>query len=186
MVKFEEALKQEIDNPKSKGFVSSTKISMNYKLISAIAPIKSFIFIEKYKWVKKLYLSHNSLRSLEGLEYFDSLTHLSVSYNKIYDIEELSHIANQYSLINLSIAGNFFDKHPDVKNLILHYFPNLSELDNKPVNKTMRNVMSNAMYLRKMIIPLVYKLEKASILAEQEAKSIKAKFDNIDEINQNT
>ena len=119
------------------------------------------------------------MRSLEGLEYFDSLTHLSVSYNKIYDIEELSHIANQYSLINLSIAGNFFDKHPDVKNLILHYFPNLSELDNKPVNKTMRNVMSNAMYLRKMIIPLVYKLEKASILAEQEAKSIKAKFDSI-------
>ena len=49
MVKFEEALRQEIDNPKSKGFVSSTKISMNYKLISAIAPIKSFIFIEKYK-----------------------------------------------------------------------------------------------------------------------------------------
>lgn len=71
MVNFEEALQQEIDNPKSKGFVSSSKISLNYKLITSIAPIKSFMFVEKYKTIKKLYLSHNNLRSLEGLEYFD-------------------------------------------------------------------------------------------------------------------
>lgn len=113
MVKFEDALKEEAENSRSKGFVSENKISLNYKLITSIAPMRSLVYVEKFKGIKKLYLSHNNLRSLEGLDYFDKLTHLSVSYNKIYDIEELDHVANQYSLINLSIAGNFFDKHPD-------------------------------------------------------------------------
>lgn len=129
MVKFEDALKEESENPKNKGFISSTKISLNYKLVSCIAPLRDLIFIEKFKYIKKLYLSHNNLRTLEGLEYFTTLTHLSISYNKIYDIEELAHVGNQNGLVNLSIKGNFFDKHPDVRNLVLNYFPNLTELD---------------------------------------------------------
>lgn len=166
MVKFEDALKEESENPKSRGFVNAQKVSLNYKMISNIAPIKSLLFVEKFKHIKKLYLSHNNLRSLEGLEYFTDLTHLSISYNKIYDVEELSHVANQYSLVNLSIKGNFFDKHPDIKNLVLNYFPNLTELDNQSVNKSLRKVMTGAMYLRKMLIPLWYKLEKAKVEAE--------------------
>ena len=88
MVKFEEALREELDNPKNKGFVTESKISLNYKLISNIAPITSLVFMERYKLIKKLYISHNNLRSLEGLEFFTSLTHLSISYNKIFDLEE--------------------------------------------------------------------------------------------------
>ena len=178
MVKFEDALKEESENPKSKGFVNSSKVSLNYKLISCIAPIRSFLFVEKFKNIKKLYLSHNNLRSLEGLEYFTWLTHLSISYNKIYDIEELSHVANQYALVNLSIKGNFFDKHPDIRNLVLHYFPNLTELDNQQVSRGMRNVMSAAMYLRKMLIPLRYKLEKAKIVAEENLKAAQAEVNS--------
>lgn len=130
--------------------------------------------MERYKLIKKLYISHNNLRSLEGLEFFTSLTHLSISYNKIFDLEELSHVGNQYSLLNLSIKGNFFDKHPDIRNLVLHYFPNLTELDNTQVNKSMRNMMVAAMYLRKMLIPMWYKLEKSKISSEEEIKRVKA------------
>jgi hypothetical protein len=172
-VKFEEALKEESEKPKSNGFINSTKISLNYKMISSIVPIKSPLFLESFRGVKKLYLSHNNLRSLEGLEYFTFLTHLSISYNKIYDLEELSHVGNQYGLVNLSIKGNFFDKHPDIRNLVLHYFPNLEELDNQQVNKKMRGLMSHALYLRKMMVPLWYKLEKAHMVAEQELSRAK-------------
>jgi len=181
-VKFEDALREESEKPKTSGFINSSKLSLNYKMISAIAPIKSPLSIEQYKRIKKLYISHNNLRSLEGLEYFTQLTHLSISYNKIYDLEEMSHIGNQYSLVNLSIKGNFFDKHPDIKNLVLHYFPNLIELDNQPVNKKMRSVMSSAMYLRKMLIPLWYKLEKAKFAAEQELTKAKDRTHNRDSV----
>lgn len=49
MVRFEDALKEESDNPKSKGFVTPAKISLNYKLISAIAPLQNLLFLEPYK-----------------------------------------------------------------------------------------------------------------------------------------
>jgi hypothetical protein len=80
--------------------------------------------------------------------------------------------------VNLSIKGNFFDKHPDIRNLVLHYFPNLTELDNQQVSRGMRNVMSAAMYLRKMLIPLRYKLEKAKIVAEENLKAAQAEVNS--------
>ncbi|MFS8160499.1 MAG: leucine-rich repeat domain-containing protein [Candidatus Roizmanbacteria bacterium] len=42
--------------------------------------------------MKKLFLSHNHLSTLDGLESFKALTHLSISHNKIQDIEEISRI----------------------------------------------------------------------------------------------
>lgn len=48
--------------------------------------------MQKYKKVKKLFLSHNHLYTLEGIELFKELTHLSVSHNKLQDIEELARL----------------------------------------------------------------------------------------------
>lgn len=42
----------------------------------------------------------------------------------------------------------------------------------------MRNVMSAAMYLRKMLIPLRYKLEKAKIVAEENLKAAQAEVNS--------
>ncbi|CAI2367460.1 unnamed protein product [Moneuplotes crassus] len=187
MVRFEEALERELKNPRSKGFINQTKLSMNYQQISCIAPFKYLINAEKegfkksseltrryislsyFSTVRKLFLSHNNLRSLEGLEYFTSLTHLSISYNKIYDMEELQHVPTLERLESLSIEGNFFAKHPGI---IYSLSNDLKILDGKPIGQN--NYFKEMLYLRKIMIPLWYKLEKAQVVAEEELRQIKA------------
>jgi hypothetical protein len=72
----------------------------------------------------------------------------------------MKHISHRHLLVNLSLKGNFFDKHPDYKNLVIQYFPNLKELDNQQVNPITRNAYKKGMELRKLLIPLTYKLSK--------------------------
>lgn len=83
-----------------------------------------------FKDVKKLFLSHNNLFSLKGIERFDNLTHLSIASNYIQGIEELEHIKNPELITSLSIKGNTgVERHPDYKALLLLHFKNLKELD---------------------------------------------------------
>ena len=46
------------------------------------------------------------MRTLDGIEAFTNLTHLSVSYNKLGSIEELAKIPDARKIENLSIKGN--------------------------------------------------------------------------------
>ena len=95
--------------------------------------------------MKKLFLSHNSLASLDGIENFVNLTHLSISHNKLISIDELSKIGaksalhgasnNAGKLQCLAVKGNFFlERHPDYKSLIIRHFTGLRELDSQPLN----------------------------------------------------
>jgi Leucine-rich repeat (LRR) protein len=90
--------------------------------------------MQKYKKISKLFLSHNYLFTLEGIELFKGLTHLSISQNKIQDIEELSRIQEPIYLECLAVKGNYIDKNPDYKSLIIQFFPNLKELDSLQIN----------------------------------------------------
>lgn len=94
--------------------------------------------------VKKLFLSHNNLTSLEGIAHFPNLTHLSLSHNKLANIDELAKIgsasaahgtANNASKLQcLAVKGNYFlERHPDYKALVIRHFVNLRELDSQPL-----------------------------------------------------
>jgi Leucine-rich repeat (LRR) protein len=111
------------------------------------------------KNVSKLFLSHNHLCTLEGLEGLPSLTHLSLSFNRIQDIEELSRITNPNSLLCLAVKGNFIDRHPDYRSLLLRYFPKLRELDGMPVGDGERTSVKEAEMLRGEIMRFFYKMD---------------------------
>lgn len=74
---------------------SNGKLSLNFsnieKLDATDLPLQS---LNQIRGVKKLFLSHNSLVTLKGIEAFDQLTHLSVASNYIQSIEEFTHIKN--------------------------------------------------------------------------------------------
>jgi len=97
--------------------------------------------------VKKLFLSHNNLTCLDGIANFPNLTHLSISQNKLWDINELAKIGgpsaahgtanNASKLLCLAIKGNFFlERHPDYKALVIRHFINLRELDSQPLHSS--------------------------------------------------
>jgi len=74
------------------------------------------------------------LASLEGVEHFKQLTHLSVSFNRIADIEELSRVAAPAQLECLAVKGNYFiERNPNYSSLLLNHFTNLKELDSLQV-----------------------------------------------------
>ena len=101
--------------------MTSDKISLSFQQVSGLdeAP--------RAKKVTKLFLAHNHLSSLAGIEAFSRLTHLSLSHNRLQDIEELAKVRTELEC--LAVKGNFLDRHPDYKSLILRFFPRLKELD---------------------------------------------------------
>ena len=56
--------------------------------------------------VRKLYISHNLLKNLEGIQNFKNLTHLSVAFNRISDLKELWKIQHRKNLICLNVKEN--------------------------------------------------------------------------------
>jgi hypothetical protein len=107
--------------------------------------------------VTKLFLSHNALTTLEGLEAFPALTHLSLSFNRIQDIEELTRIKNPHLLECLAVKGNFIDRHPDCRALLLRYFPKLRELDGI---STLNDRMKEGEILRGEIMRFFFKMDQ--------------------------
>lgn len=114
------------------------------------------------RWAKvsKLFLSHNQLFSLEGIESFKSLTHLSLSHNRLQDIEELARIPNARALECLGVKGNFMDRHPDYKALLLQYFPRLKELDGMQVTDAVRQQIREADQVRRLLMVFFYKMDQ--------------------------
>ena len=85
--------------------------------------------LNQFLKVKKMFLSHNSLETLDGIELFPNLTHLSISHNRLKNIEELSKV-NASNLQCLAVKSNYFvERHPDHKTLLINHFGKLRELD---------------------------------------------------------
>lgn len=83
---------------------------------------------------------------LDGIANFPNLTHLSLSHNRLANIDELAKIGsasaahgtanNASKLLCLAIKGNYFlERHPDYKALVIRHFVNLRELDSVPLNQ---------------------------------------------------
>ena len=115
--------------------ITGDKLSLNYQEITSLkiermsSNSQMQETLNQFLKVKKLFLSHNSLETLDGIELFPNLTHLSISHNKLRNIEELSKV-NASSLQCLAIKSNYFvERHPDHKTLLVNHFGNLRELD---------------------------------------------------------
>jgi len=113
--------------------INECKIHLNYQQIESIGDIPS-----QFTRIVKLFLSHNHIEKLNGLEVFSNLTHLSLSHNHILDIDELYHISNKDKLSSLSISGNFLCKHPNYLVAIVSKFKGLKELDDETITESKR------------------------------------------------
>jgi Leucine-rich repeat (LRR) protein len=114
---------------------------------------------QKHKKVTKLFLSHNHLCTLEGIEAFPHLTHLSLSHNRLQDIEELARLSTA-PLECLAVKGNFLDRHPDYRALIMRYFPRLKELDGLQLSEGVRSSVKEAEALRAALMGYFYKMDQ--------------------------
>ena len=134
------------------------KLSLNYKQITTLydsVPQPSF------RQIKKLFLSHNLLQTLQGIQNFPFLTHLSVSYNQLQTVDELLKISDPSKLECLALAGNYFiEHHPDYKQKIIEHFVSLKELDGQQIGKMQRQQLRDSKQLKAVLIPFVLKLEQ--------------------------
>jgi hypothetical protein len=128
------------------------------------------------KKVTKLFLSHNHLCTLEGLEHFGSLTHLSLSHNRLQDIEELARLKNPDNIECLAVKGNYIDRHPDYKALIMRYFPRMKELDGMIVSEAVRATIKEGEALRRLIMVFFYKMDQRIVKLTNQLESIEVKY----------
>ena len=107
------------------------KLSLNYCQICELdVPALDPYQQKRYINVRKIFLSHNHLQSLKGIEFFKNLTHISVSHNKLMSIEEFAGVQNPHKVECLAVKGNLLvERHPDYRSLLIEYFPSLKELD---------------------------------------------------------
>jgi len=152
---------------------AADKLSMNYCQICELdIPALNPHLQKQYSNIKKLFLSHNHLQSLKGIEHFNNLTHISISYNKLQHIEEFARVKNPHKVECLAVKGNLLiERHPDYRALLIEYFPSLKELDS--VNLATVNPCSSqgqrdgpkqqvrhGRSLRREIIPFIYRIDK--------------------------
>ena len=152
----ESELKKLLENKNKSRDIKLDKISFLSKNIQSIGNGIPLIFCN----ITRLYLSNNNIISLEGIEQFANLTHLSISYNLIEDIYELNHIINPEILLHLNVKGNFFCKNPSFEEVILNLFVNLKTLDDLKINITHKKMIKYGQELSKYIMIFLLDIEE--------------------------
>ncbi|KAL3678741.1 hypothetical protein R1sor_021697 [Riccia sorocarpa] len=74
--------------------------------------LHEFKYVERLLWVQRLDLSHNRLRTLNGLEALQLLEALDVSHNKLPSVTSLASLRAVRSLQYLNISHNEIGSHP--------------------------------------------------------------------------
>ena len=152
----ESELKKLLENKNKAKDIKLDKISFLSKNIQSIGNQIPLIFCN----ITRLYLSNNNITSLEGIEQFANLTHLSISYNLIEDIYELNRIINPEILLFLNVKGNFFCKNPSFVEVILNLFLNLKTLDDLKINNNHKKQIKYGQDLNKLILPFLLDVEE--------------------------
>ena len=185
----ESELKKLLENKNKSKNMKLDKISFLSKNIQSIGNGIPPIFCN----ITRLYLSNNNLISLEGIEQFANLTHLSISYNLIEDIYELNHIINPEILLHLNVKGNFFCKNPSFEEVILNLFINLKTLDDLKINNAHKKIIKYGQELSKLIMIFLMdideKINKISMLKNvcnlnSEYNMINSSENNLQQFNQ--
>ena len=185
----ESELKKLLENKNKSKNMKLDKISFLSKNIQSIGNGIPLIFCN----ITRLYLSNNNIISLEGIEQFANLTHLSISYNLIEDIYELNHIINPEILLHLNVKGNFFCKNPSFEEVILNLFINLKTLDDLKINNAHKKIIKYGQELSKLIMIFLMdideKINKISMLKNvcnlnSEYNMINSSENNLQQFNQ--
>ncbi len=74
----ETRLSDVLSDPKKTSFISANQLILNYCDITTLDHV-----LPHFQNIKKLFLSHNKISNLSGIEQFKFLTHLSIGYNQI-------------------------------------------------------------------------------------------------------
>ena len=160
----ESELKKLLEDKNKSRDIKLDKISFLSKNIQSIGNGIPLIFCN----ITRLYLSNNNIISLEGIEQFANLTHLSISYNLIEDIYELNHIINPEILLHLNVKGNFFCKNPSFEEVILNLFINLKSLDDLKINNMHKKMIKYghelSKYIMMFLLDIEEKINKISII----------------------
>ena len=155
-VTLESELKKLLENKNKSKDMKLDKISFLSKNIQSIGNQIPLIFCN----ITRLYLSNNNITTLEGIEQFANLTHLSISYNLIEDIYELNRIINPEILLFLNVKGNFFCKNPSTIEVILNLFLNLKSLDDLKINNNHKKQIKYGQELNKLILHFLLDVEE--------------------------
>ena len=124
--------------------MNNSKISLSYKNICYIGCSIPANFTN----ITKLYLSDNKILNLDGFEVFKSLTHFSISYNRLEKIEELDKIWNKNSIVSLAVKGNLFCKNPMVSVILINKFENLNDLDGYKISDSTMKLFESIIYFK--------------------------------------
>ena len=155
-VTLESELKKLLENKNKSKDMKLDKISFLSKNIQSIGNQIPLIFCN----ITRLYLSNNNITTLESIEQFANLTHLSISYNLIEDIYELNRIINPEILLFLNVKGNFFCKNPSTIEVILNLFLNLKSLDDLKINNNHKKQIKYGQELNKLILHFLLDVEE--------------------------
>ena len=110
---------------------------------------------------KSLFLSHNLISNLDGIEDFKFLESVSLSFNHIQEYSELLKIPNRTRIRRLNVAFNPFTKNPNYRRKILLAFPNLESLDDLVIDEDIRRCHESIyMLASKRIIPFLVFLDE--------------------------
>ena len=177
----ESELKKLLENKNKAKDIKLDKISFLSKNIQSIGNQIPLIFCN----ITRLYLSNNNITSLEGIEQFANLTHLSISYNLIEDIYELNRIINPEILLFLNVKGNFFCKNPSFVEVILNLFLNLKTLDDLKINNNHKKQIKYGQDLNRLILPFLLDIEEKieKIFTTQNAYQLNHEYNLINSSN---
>ena len=74
------------------------------------------------------------------------------------------------------MKGNYIDRHPDYKSLILRYFPRLKELDGMQITDSIRSTLKDGESLRRLLMVFFYKMDQRIVKLTNELNSIEVSF----------
>ena len=109
--------------------------------------------------IETLYLSNNSLTSLDGISQFANMKDLSISSNNISALRELQHLTSCKKLNNINISDNKITRMPYFRECLLIAFPNIKTIDGKLIHRN-KNIENEDMSIAAAIS---YQMEQLAI-----------------------
>lgn len=132
------------------------KIDRANRRISSIGPIQ-----KKFHTIRFLYLSHNHIQNLEGVQSFKQLYSVSLSFNRIDEFTELLKFVNRPQIKYLNIAFNPLTKNPNYRKMAMIHFKNLKKLDDLKLNDRpkIRDIENNFFKMGQIVLAFLLILD---------------------------